>query len=293
MYAVPKPPFAILIFIFFALPAAASELAENPPETAVASSINSSFTMGSDKYSDESLSATVGIGACGGLEIFSSTTRLNGNVVARDIGLAPIWQINVNHELKLELAVGGQDDGVTSRTGGIAYSANTGSLFSSFFNTGELRSDVTLQLASTVYTIDTVQISPKESRGSLSLNQELSEKWNVGFSVIRASYTDQAIQSFRRYADHQGISEFLSAYEAGPLEQASSVFGEYQLNTKYTFKLEVIYYAPVAGTAKSSTTSISSHHNWNEHWSTGLKLSGTQTAGNSKGSVGLSLGYLF
>lgn len=75
MYAVPKPPFAILIFIFFALPAAASELAENPPETAVASSINSSFTMGSDKYSDESLSATVGIGARGGLEIIENPNR--------------------------------------------------------------------------------------------------------------------------------------------------------------------------------------------------------------------------
>lgn len=247
------------------------------------------MTTGSDKYSDGSLSATVGIGARWGLELFSSTTRLNGVVVARDIGLAPIWQINENHELKLDLAVGGQDGGVTSRSSGIAYSVNAGS----FFGSGGLRSDVTLQLASTVYTIDSVQISPKESRGSLSLSQELSEKWNAGFSVIWASYSEQAIQSFRRYADREGISEFLSAYEAGPLEQASSIFGEYQLNSKYAFKLEVVYYAPVAGAAKSSTSSISSHHVWNEHWSTGLKLSGTQTAGTSKGSVGLSLGYLF
>lgn len=289
MYAVPKPPFAILFFVLFGLPVFAYELAENPAQKAVGSSINSSFTMGSDKYSDGSLSATVGIGARWGLELFSSTTRLNGNVVARDIGLSPIWQINPNHELKLDLAVGGQDGGVNSRSSGISYSVNAGSVFSD----SGLRSDVTLQLASTVYTIDTVQISPKESRGSLSLSQELSEKWSVGFSLISASYTDQAIQSFRRYADREGISEFLAAYEAGPLERATSIFGEYQLNSKYTFKMEVVYYAPVAGAAKSSTTSLSSQHAWNENWNTGAKISATKTAGTSKGSVGLSIGYLF
>ena len=289
MYAVPNPRLAIFLFVFCALSAFADDFSEKPLEKAVASSINSSLTLGSDKYSDGSLSATVGIGQRWGLELFSMTTWLNGAVVARDIGLAPIWQINENHELKLDLAVGGQDGGVTSRSGGISYSVNVGS----FFKNGELRSDVTLQLASTVYTIDGVQISPKENRGSLTLNQELAEVWAVGGSLIWASYTDQAIQNFRRYADRQGISEFLSSYEAGPLEQAASVFGEYQLNSKYTFKLEVLSYAPVAGAAKSSTTSISSNHTWNTHWSTGLKLSGTQTAGSSKGRVGFSLGYLY
>jgi hypothetical protein len=262
---------------------------EESDEELMQSSISTSVSGGNNDYTQ--------FGFTGEIAVYFSNAQLNNELIEKQFGFEPFWQINENHALRFDISLGQQEKGVGSRTVGLGYN---------YILPSHFKTDVALKLSGTIYTLNGAQASPKEHRIDFTVSHEFKSNINLGINISLTNYTAQALQTYRQSLEDEDSADVEESDEeseeeeddedifiSNPPERTVSAFVNYSLNEKNTFNFEVGVTTPIVSGDRSSFYNFSWAHNWNEHWSTGLNVSRTRVLAETQQSYGLSLGYVF